>query len=63
MVFNRGVSNKQTKFQWKCLNFDKMGHNTSECKLLKKKRNREGNMVEDISKDVSNIIFLQWFMK
>ena len=33
-----GISKKQTKFQGKCFNCDKMGHKASDCKLPKKKR-------------------------
>ncbi|XP_075478762.1 uncharacterized protein LOC142519607 [Primulina tabacum] len=46
-----GVSKK--KFSGKCYNCDSMGHKASECK--KPKRNREVNMVENISQEVSNM--------
>ena len=48
-----GISKKQTKFQGKCLNCDKMSHNASDCRLPKKKR--EANVVENITQHVSNI--------
>lgn len=51
----RRVSKKQNKFQRKCFNYDKMVHKASECRMLKKKGNREANDVENISKDMSDI--------
>ncbi|XP_073280657.1 uncharacterized protein [Primulina huaijiensis] len=46
-----GISKK--KFSGKCYNCDGMGHKASECK--KPKRNREANVVESISQEVSNM--------
>ncbi|XP_073057051.1 uncharacterized protein [Primulina eburnea] len=46
-----GVSKK--KFSGKCYNCDGMGHKASECK--KPRRNREANVVENISQEVSNM--------
>ncbi|XP_075499434.1 uncharacterized protein LOC142537833 [Primulina tabacum] len=46
-----GVSKK--KFSGKCYNCDGMGHKASDCK--KPKRNREVNVVENISQEVSNM--------
>ncbi|XP_075499179.1 uncharacterized protein LOC142537556 [Primulina tabacum] len=46
-----GISKK--KFFGKCYNCDGMGHKVSECK--KSKRNREVNVVEKISQEVSNM--------
>ena len=48
-----GISKKQTKFQGKCFNCDKMGHKASDCRLPKKKR--EANVVENITQHVSDI--------
>ena len=48
-----GISKKQTKFQGKCYNCDKMGHKASDCRLPKKKR--EANVVENITQHVSDI--------
>ena len=48
-----GISKKQTKFQGKCYNCDKMGHKHSDCRLPKKKR--EANVVENITQNVSDI--------
>ena len=42
-----GISNKQTKFQGKCFNCDKMGHKASDYRLPKKKR--EANVVKNIT--------------
>ncbi|KAL5557276.1 hypothetical protein UlMin_039512 [Ulmus minor] len=49
-----GVSKKQ-KFQGKCFNCDKIDHKSSECRLLKKNKNHEANMIEDITQDVADI--------
>ncbi|XP_073131450.1 uncharacterized protein [Henckelia pumila] len=46
-----GITKK--KFYGKCFNCDGTGHKASECK--KPKKNREVNMVENISHEVSNI--------
>ncbi|XP_073137638.1 uncharacterized protein [Henckelia pumila] len=49
-------TNKDTfkkKFLGKCYNCGGLGHKSSECK--KPKRNRETNLFEDISKEVSNM--------
>ncbi|KAL5567734.1 hypothetical protein UlMin_024309 [Ulmus minor] len=43
-----GVSKKQ-KFQGKCFNCDKIGHKSSECRLSKKNKNHEANVVNDIT--------------
>ena len=49
-----GVSKKQ-KFQRKCFNCDKIVHKSSECKLLKKNKNHEANVVDNITQDVADI--------
>ncbi|KAL5570239.1 hypothetical protein UlMin_026814 [Ulmus minor] len=49
-----GVSKKQ-KFQGKCFNCDKIGHKSSECRLPKKNKNHEANVVNDITQDVVDI--------
>ncbi|KAL5582162.1 hypothetical protein UlMin_014604 [Ulmus minor] len=49
-----GVSKKQ-KFQGKCFNCDKIGHKSSECRLPKKNKNHEANVVNDITQDVADI--------
>ena len=51
-----GVSKKQ-KFLWKCFNCGKQGHRSSDCRLPKRKKPKEANVINDISKDVSDIDF------
>ena len=50
----RGISKKQ-KFQGKCFNYGKQGHKSSNCKLLKRNKPKEDNVVDGITKDVSDI--------
>lgn len=50
----RGVSKKQTNFQWKWF-CDKVGHKASECRLLKKKRNKEANVMANLRQDIYKI--------
>ena len=42
-----GVSKKQ-KFQGKCFNCDKMGHKSADCKLPKRNRKKEANVVDAV---------------
>ena len=49
-----GVSKKQ-KFQGKCFNCGKQGNISSDCRLLKRNKLKEANVIDDISKDVSDI--------
>ena len=44
-----GISKKQ-KFQRKCFNCDKMGHKAAECRLPRKNKNKEANVMEKINK-------------
>ena len=48
-----GISKKQ-KFQGKCFNCGKQGHKSSDCKLPKRKKPKESNVVDGITKDVSD---------
>ncbi|KAH9763726.1 hypothetical protein KPL70_001262 [Citrus sinensis] len=48
-----GISKKQTKFQGKCFNCNKIGHKASDCRLPKTKR--EANVVENTTQHVSDI--------
>ena len=50
----RGVS-KKLKFQGKCFNCGKQGHKSTDCRLLKRNKPKEANVIDDIRKDVSNI--------
>ena len=49
-----GVSKKQ-KFKGKCFNSGKQGHKSSDCRLLKRNKPKEANVVDGITKDVSDI--------
>ena len=49
-----GVFKKQ-KFIGKCFNYGKQGHKSSDCRLSKRNKLKEANVVDDISKDVSEI--------
>ncbi|KAL5582887.1 hypothetical protein UlMin_015329 [Ulmus minor] len=49
-----GVSKKQ-KFQGKCFSCDKICHKSSECRLSKKNKNHEANVVDNITQDVDDI--------
>ena len=49
-----GVFKKQ-KFIGKCFNCGKQGHKSSDCRLPKKNKLKEANVVDDLSKDVSEI--------
>ena len=49
-----GVSKKQ-KFLWKCFNYGKQGHESSDCRLPKRNKPKEANVVDSITKDVSDI--------
>ena len=49
-----GVSKKQ-KFLGKCFNYGKQGHKSSDCRLPKRNKPKEPNVIDDISKDVSDI--------
>ena len=49
-----GVSKKQ-KFLGKCFNCEKQGHKSFDCRLLKRNKPKEVNVVDGITKDVSDI--------
>ena len=49
-----GVSNK-LKFLGKCFNCGKQGHKSANCRLPKRNKPKEANVVDDINKDVSDI--------
>ena len=50
----RGVSKRQ-KFLGKYFNYGKQGHKSFDCRLPKRNKSKEANVVDDISKDVSDI--------
>ena len=43
-----GISKKH-KFQGKCFNFRKQGHKSSNCRLLKRNKPKEANVVDGIT--------------
>ena len=49
-----GVSKKQ-KFLGKCFHCGKQGHKSSDCRLPKRNKPKEANVIDDIFKDVSDI--------
>ena len=49
-----GISKKQ-KFQRKCFKCEKKGHKSLDCNLPKRNKAKEANVVDGITKDVSNI--------
>ena len=51
-----GVS-KKLKFQRKCFNCGKQGHKSVDCRLLKRNKPKEVNVVDGITKDVFDIDF------
>ena len=50
-----GSVSKKLKFQGKCFNCGKQGHKYANFRLPKRKKPKETNVVDDISKDVSDI--------
>ena len=46
---------KKEKFQGKCFNRGKQGHKSSDCRLPKRNKHKEANVVDGITKDVSDI--------
>ena len=51
----KGRVSKKQKFLGKCFKCRKQGHKSSECRLLKRNKPKEANVIDDISKDVSDI--------
>ena len=49
-----GISKKQ-KFQGKCFNCGKQGYKSSDCRLPKRNKPKEANVVDGITKDVYDI--------
>ena len=52
-----GVS-KKLKFQEKCFNYGKQGHKSANCRLSKRNKPKEANVVDDFTKDVSDIYLI-----
>ena len=53
----KGGVSKKLKFQGKCFNCGMQGYKFEDCRLPKRNKPKEANVVDDISKDVSNIGF------
>ena len=51
----KGEISKKQKFQGKCFNFGKQGHKSMGCRLLKRNKPKEVNVVDNITKDVFDI--------
>lgn len=51
----KGVISKKPRFQGKCYNCDKTGHKSADCKFPRRNINSEANVIESISKDVSDL--------
>ena len=51
----KGGIYKKQKFQWKCFNYGKQCHKSVDCRLLKRNKSKEANMVDDITKNVFDI--------
>ena len=49
-----GVS-KKLKFQGKCFNYGKQVHKSTDCRLLKRNKSKEANVIDGITKKVSDI--------
>ena len=45
----------KNKFQGKCFNCGKVGHRSVDCRLSRKNKNHEANVVDNIIQDVSDI--------
>ena len=51
----KGGVSKKRKFQGKCFNCGKQGNKTADCRLPKRNKPKETNVVDDITKDVFDI--------
>ncbi|RVW26496.1 Retrovirus-related Pol polyprotein from transposon TNT 1-94 [Vitis vinifera] len=51
----KGGISKKPKFQGKCFNCGKQGHKSVDCRLPKKNKPKEANVIDDITKNVSDI--------
>ena len=53
----KGGVSKKKKFIGKCFNCGKQGHRSSDCRLPKRNKLKEANVIDNISKDVYDIDF------
>ncbi|KAL6326062.1 hypothetical protein AAG906_000937 [Vitis piasezkii] len=51
----KGGISKKPKFQGKCFNCGKQGHKSVDCRLPKKNKPKEANVIDDITRNVSDI--------
>ncbi|WJZ90328.1 hypothetical protein VitviT2T_009480 [Vitis vinifera] len=51
----KGGISKKPKFQGKCFNCGKQGHKSVDCRLPKKNKPKEANVIDDITKNVYDI--------
>ena len=51
----KGEVSKKQKFLGKSFNYGKQGHRSLDCRLPKRNKPKEANVIDDISKDVSDI--------
>ncbi|WJZ99452.1 hypothetical protein VitviT2T_017897 [Vitis vinifera] len=51
----KGGISKKSKFQGKCFNCGKQGHKSVDCRLPKKNKPKEANVIDDITKNVYDI--------
>ncbi|WJZ94150.1 hypothetical protein VitviT2T_013032 [Vitis vinifera] len=51
----KGGISKKPKFQGKCFNCGKQGHKSVDCRLPKKNKPKEANVIDDITKNVPDI--------
>ena len=55
----KGGVSKKLKFQGKCFNCGKQGHISIDCRLSKRNKPKEANVVDDINKDKSKIDLIE----
>jgi hypothetical protein len=51
----KGGVSKKHKFQGKCFNCDKMGHKSADCRLPKRNKKKEANVVDAVTQEESEI--------
>lgn len=53
----KGRISKKLKFQGNCYNCDKTSHRVAKCRLSKKKKNNQANVVDHFTWDVDDLDF------
>ena len=59
----KGGVSKKLKFQGKCFNCGKQGHKYANCRLSKRNKPKEANVVDGITKDVFDVDLIVVFSK